>query len=299
MSNTMAEMFVMQSFLQPERLKELGINVFDAWLGSFGEIQASLELKVAGNGYKVKNRVKNFQNVPELMTIFKEVADIQTADMLELPVPKLRTGQPIIVECEMDDAQTEILESLIERADALESGGVDPSVDNMLKLTNEAKLLGTDARLLDPDAPDNPQGKLFRCAETVYKEYEIHNRDGKIGCQLVFSDMGTPKADGTFDVYNTVKNYLIDLGIPKEEIAFIHDAKMMQSDKISSGKRMPGRLKYYSARQISVVQVLMFRHILLPCIILIVRGSLQQSSRETVEASAREMRTKKLQYITI
>lgn len=224
-SNTMAEMFVMQSFLQPERLKELGINVFDAWLGSFGEIQASLELKVAGNGYKVKNRVKNFQNVPELMTIFKEVADIQTADMLELPVPKLRTGQPIIVECEMDDAQTEILESLIERADALESGGVDPSVDNMLKLTNEAKLLGTDARLLDPDAPDNPQGKLFRCAETVYKEYEIHNRDGKIGCQLVFSDMGTPKADGTFDVYNTVKNYLIDLGIPKEEIAFIHDAK--------------------------------------------------------------------------
>lgn len=224
-SNTMAEMFVMQSFLQPERLKELGINVFDAWLGSFGEIQASLELKVAGNGYKVKNRVKNFQNVPELMTIFKEVADIQTADMLELPVPKLRTGQPIIVECDMDDAQTEILESLIERADALESGGVDPSVDNMLKLTNEAKLLGTDARLLDPDAPDNPQGKLFRCAETVYKEYEIHNRDGKIGCQLVFSDMGTPKADGTFDVYNTVKNYLIDLGIPKEEIAFIHDAK--------------------------------------------------------------------------
>ena len=224
-SNTMAEMFVMQSFLQPERLKELGISVFDAWLGSFGEIQASLELKVAGNGYKVKNRVKNFQNVPELMTIFKEVADIQTADMLELPVPKLRTGQPIIVECEMDDAQTEILESLIERADALESGGVAPSVDNMLKLTNEAKLLGTDARLLDPDAPDNPQGKLFRCAETVYKEYEIHNRDGKIGCQLVFSDMGTPKADGTFDVYNTVKNYLIDLGIPKEEIAFIHDAK--------------------------------------------------------------------------
>lgn len=224
-SNTMAEMFVMQSFLQPERLKELGINVFDAWLGSFGEIQASLELKVAGNGYKVKNRVKNFQNVPELMTIFKEVADIQTADMLELPVPKLRTGQPIIVECDMDDAQTEILESLIERADALESGGVDPSVDNMLKLTNEAKLLGTDARLLDPDAPGNPQGKLFRCAETVYKEYEIHNRDGKIGCQLVFSDMGTPKADGTFDVYNTVKNYLIDLGIPKEEIAFIHDAK--------------------------------------------------------------------------
>lgn len=224
-SNTMAEMFVMQSFLQPERLKELGINVFDAWLGSFGEIQASLELKVAGNGYKVKNRVKNFQNVPELMTIFKEVADIQTADMLELPVPKLRTGQPIIVECDMDDAQTEILESLIERADALESGGVDPSVDNMLKLTNEAKLLGTDARLLDPDAPGNPQGKLFRCAETVYKEYEIHNRDGKIGCQLVFSDMGTPKADGTFDVYNTVKNYLIDLEIPKEEIAFIHDAK--------------------------------------------------------------------------
>lgn len=224
-SNTMAEMFVMQSFLQPERLKELGINVFDAWLGSFGEIQASLELKVAGNGYKVKNRVKNFQNVPELMTIFKEVADIQTADMLDLPVPKLRTGQPIVVECEMDDAQTEILESLIERADALESGGVDPSVDNMLKLTNEAKLLGTDAKLLDPDAPDNPQGKLFRCAETVYKEYEEHNRDGKIGCQLVFSDMGTPKADGTFDVYNTVKSYLIDLGIPKEEIAFIHDAK--------------------------------------------------------------------------
>ncbi len=242
-SNTMAEMYVMQSFLQPERLEELGINAFDAWIGSFGEIQASLELKVAGNGYKVKNRVKNFQNVPELMTVFKEVADIQTADMLNLPVPKIRNGGPIVVECEMDETQNEILEMLIERADALERGGVDPSEDNMLKLTNEAKQLGTDARLLNPDAPSNPQGKLFKCAEMIYKEYEQSNKDGKIGCQLVFSDMGTPKQDGTFDIYNTVKQHLIDFGIPGEEIAFIHDAKNDAQKDLLFKKTRTGQVK--------------------------------------------------------
>lgn len=242
-SNTMAEMYVMQAFLQPERLEELGINAFDAWIGSFGEIQASLELKVAGNGYKVKHRVKNFQNVPELMTVFKEVADIQTADMLNLPVPKIRNGGPIVVECEMDETQNEILEMLIERADALERGGVDPSEDNMLKLTNEAKQLGTDARLLNPDAPSNPQGKLFKCAEMIYKEYEQSNKDGKIGCQLVFSDMGTPKQDGTFDIYNTVKQHLIDFGIPGEEIAFIHDAKNDAQKDLLFKKTRTGQVK--------------------------------------------------------
>ena len=162
---------------------------------------------------------------PELMNIFREVADVQTADMLDLDVPALRGGKPIIVESEPDWYVKQVMEEFVVRAERIRGGGVDPSVDNFLKITHEARLLGTDARLIDKDAPNNPDGKLNKVAENVWKEYVKGNADGHIGCQLIFSDIGTPGPDKDFTIYDYLKESLIKYGIPAEEIAFIHDAK--------------------------------------------------------------------------
>ena len=159
------------------------------------------------------------------MNIFREVADVQTADMLDLDVPALRGGKPIIVESEPDWYVKQVMEDFVVRAERIRGGGVDPSVDNFLKITHEARLLGTDARLIDKDAPNNPDGKLNKVAENVWKEYVKGNADGHIGCQLIFSDIGTPGADKDFTIYDYLKESLIKYGIPAEEIAFIHDAK--------------------------------------------------------------------------
>ena len=157
--------------------------------------------------------------------IFREVADVQTADMLDLDVPALRGGKPIIVESEPDWYVKQVMEEFVVRAERIRGGGVDPSVDNFLKITHEARLLGTDARLIDKDAPNNPDGKLNKVAENVWKEYVKGNADGHIGCQLIFSDIGTPGPDKDFTIYDYLKESLIQYGIPAEEIAFIHDAK--------------------------------------------------------------------------
>lgn len=159
------------------------------------------------------------------MNIFREVADVQTADMLDLDVPALRGGKPIIVESEPDWYVKQVMEDFVVRAERIRGGGVDPSVDNFLKITHEARLLGTDARLIDKDAPNNPDGKLNKVAENVWKEYEKGNANGHIGCQLIFSDIGTPGPDKDFTIYDYLKETLIQYGIPAEEIAFIHDAK--------------------------------------------------------------------------
>ena len=159
------------------------------------------------------------------MNIFREVADVQTADMLDLDVPALRGGKPIIVESEPDWYVKQVMEDFVVRAERIRGGGVDPSVDNFLKITHEARLLGTDARLIDKDAPNNPDGKLNKVAENVWKEYEKGNDNGHIGCQLIFSDIGTPGPDKDFTIYDYLKERLIQYGIPAEEIAFIHDAK--------------------------------------------------------------------------
>jgi hypothetical protein len=164
-------------------------------------------------------------NLPELMNIFREVADVQTADMLDLDVPALRGGKPIIVESEPDWYVKQVMEDFVVRAERIRGGGVDPSVDNFLKITHEARLLGTDARLIDKDAPNNPDGKLNKVAENVWKEYEKGNANGHIGCQLIFSDIGTPGPDKDFTIYDYLKETLIQYGIPADEIAFIHDAK--------------------------------------------------------------------------
>mgnify|MGYP000409916358 FL=1 len=237
-SNTMCELYVMQLYLQKQALERMNIHHFDSWATNFGEVTTALELTVEGSGFRFKSRFNKFTNLPELMTIFREVADVQTSDMLKLPVPGLRTGNYIIVDSEPDWYIKQVMEEFVKRAEAIRAGGVDPSVDNFLKITNETRLLGTDARLLQPDAPNNPESKLNKVVENVAAEYFQNNQNGKIGCQLVFSDIGTPKATWsedweklfkqgarTFDVYNYIKTELVKKGIPAEEIAFIHDAK--------------------------------------------------------------------------
>lgn len=236
-SNTMCELYVMQLYLQKRTLERMGIYHFDSWASNFGEVTTALELTVEGSGFKFKSRFNKFTNVPELMTSFREVADVQTADMLKLPVPALKEGKPIIVESEPDWYVKQVMEEFAKRAEKIHAGGVDPKEDNFLKITGEARLLGTDARLLELDAPNNPDGKLNKVAANVAAEYFAGNKDGKIGCQLIFSDIGTPKTawspdwaeriknGGQFDIYNYLKTELVKQGIPAEEIAFIHDAK--------------------------------------------------------------------------
>jgi N12 class adenine-specific DNA methylase len=243
-SNTMCEMYVMQSFLQKDTLEQMGIYHFDSWAANFGEVTTALELTVEGSGFRFKSRFNKFTNLPELMNLFKEVADIQTRDMLDLDVPELRDGKYVIVESEPDWYTKMVMDQFVERAERIRGGGVDPSVDNFLKITHDARLLGTDARLLDPDAPNSPEGKLNKVVENIYYEYEKAKQEGIIGTQLVFSDIGTPKSswkeemleegywssnsDGSvrqeFDIYNYIKTELVKKGIPAEEIAFIHDA---------------------------------------------------------------------------
>lgn len=237
-SNTMCEMYVMQQFLQKDTLEQLGIYHFDSWAANFGEQTTALELTVDGGGFRFKTRFNKFTNLPELMNLFREVADIQTKEMLDLDTPELRGGKYFIVESEPDWYVLQVMETFVQRAEAIRDGSVNPKEDNFLKITNEARLLGTDARLLTPDAPENPGGKLNKVVENVLHEYHKAESEGKIGTQLIFSDIGTPKRTwsenmlgtpwhetGTFDVYNYIKTELVKQSIPAEEIAFIHDAK--------------------------------------------------------------------------
>ena len=237
-SNTMVEMYVMQQFLQKDTLEQMGIFHFDAWAANFGEQTTALELDVTGSGFRSKTRFNKFTNLPELMNIFREAADIQTRDMLDLDTPELRDGKYTIVESEPDWYVKQVMGTFVQRAEAIRNGRVDPKEDNFLKITHEARLLGTDARLLTADAPGSPDGKLNKVVENVLYEYYKAESEGKTGTQLIFSDIGTPKRawseemlttpwheTGTFDVYNYIKTELVKQGIPAEEIAFIHDCK--------------------------------------------------------------------------
>lgn len=236
-SNTMCEMYVMQLYLQRKALERRGILNFDAWAANFGEVTAALELTVEGTGFRFKSRFNKFTNLPELMNLFREVADVVTSDMINLPVPELRGGKPIIVQSEPGWYVKQMMEGFVARAERIRAGQIDPSEDNFLKITHEARLLGTDARLLERDAPNDPDSKLNKVVENVAAEYFAANKNGRIGCQLVFSDIGTPKAGWSaeweekwkeggreFDIYNYVRTELVKAGIPAEEIAFIHDA---------------------------------------------------------------------------
>ncbi|WP_422784892.1 DEAD/DEAH box helicase family protein [Ruminiclostridium cellulolyticum] len=222
-SNSMTEMFIMQQFLQKNELREKGIHNFDAWAASFGEVVSALELAPEGRGFRMRNRFSKFTNLPELMTMFKNIADIQTADMLNLPVPKLKNNKVTVVTSEPSELQQELVQESAERAERIRNGLVDPSIDNMLKITNEARQFGTDPRLIIPDAPDEPGSKINKLVDNVYQKYIEFNSSK--GTQIIFSDVGTPNDRGGFCAYYDIKNKLVSFGIPEDEICIIHDAK--------------------------------------------------------------------------
>ncbi len=170
-SNSMTEMYVMQKYLQPNTLKEKGINHFDEWASNFGEVVSSLELAPEGTGYRIRNRFAKFTNLPELMQMFNQVTDTQTADMLDLPVPKLKDGKYKLVSSEPSEFTKKTMADFVIRAEDIRSGAVQPNEDNMLKITNEARLLGTDPRLIDPKAINEPNSKINKVINNVYKEY--------------------------------------------------------------------------------------------------------------------------------
>lgn len=240
LSNTMCELYVMQLYLQIEELEYRGIQHFDAWAANFGEITTALELNVEGNGFHLKSKFNKFINLTELINILKKNVDIKTKEMLNLVIPGIKDGNYKIIESEPDWHTKQIMDEFIKRAEVIRNGRVDPSQDNFLKITHEARLLGTDARLLDKNAPNNPDSKLNQVVNHVTDEYFANNKDGKIGCQLIFSDIGVPKTkkEDSFDVYNYIKKELIKKGIPANEIAFIHDAKTdLQREKLFNDMR--------------------------------------------------------------
>lgn len=222
-SNSMTELYTMQRYLQYESLKKNNLEHFDSWASTFGETQSAFELSPEGTGYRVKTRFSKFYNLPELMSMFKEVADIQTADMLNLPTPEAHYE---VIKTLPSEEQKEILKSLSERADDVRNRVVEPDEDNMLKITNDGKKLALDQRLINPLLPDNPDSKVNVCVKNVFAIWDKTKKDRST--QLLFSDMSTPKGDGEFNIYDDIREKLVAMGIPKEEIAFIHEAN---SDK--------------------------------------------------------------------
>lgn len=220
-SNSMCELYTMQRYLQPERLKELGIYHFDAWAANFGETQSALELAPEGGTYRMRTRFNKFVNLPELMSLYHEFGDVQLPDMLDLPVPKLKNGKYFIVESQPNEEVKEYMDSFVERADKIHNGQVSPNVDNMLKICHDARLLGMDIRLLDASREAEPNGKLYQCVENVYRIYQ--ETQHFLGTQIIFSDIGVPNGTG-FNVYDFIRDELAGKGIPREEICFIHEA---------------------------------------------------------------------------
>ena len=236
LSNSMVELYVMQLYLQERRLHEKGIYHFDAWASVFGEVTSSLELAPEGTGYRMRTRFNKFINLPELIHLFKEVADIILPDMLDIKRPELKDGKYKIVVSEASDYVKERMQEMVKRAEAIHRGAVDPKDDNMLRITGEARLLGTDPRLLDSHAPVDTDSKLNKAVENIYQEY-VQSQEQK-GTQIVFSDIGTPGPGKPFNVYDYLKHELIAKGIPEEEICFIHDAKTdEQRDRMFSDVR--------------------------------------------------------------
>ncbi|QQZ61236.1 N-6 DNA methylase [Paenibacillus sonchi] len=221
-SNSISEMYVMQRFLQTHLLQKLGLNFFDNWAATFGEVVSSLEITPEGSGYRMKSRFAKFHNLPELLNLFRLVADIQTADMLQLPTPKLEGDKATVIISECSPFQQQLMDEFVVRAEQIRNNDVDASEDNMLKLTHEAKLMSIDPRLVHEDAPVDPDSKLNRCIHNLY--YIWQQTETEKLTQVVFCDSGTPKP-GVFNVYDEVKSQLILRGVPEDDIAFIHDAK--------------------------------------------------------------------------
>lgn len=222
-SNSMVEFYVMQRYLRPDLLEKAGLQNFDDWAATFGEVVSQLEIKPAGNGFQMKNRFSKFVNIPELMQMYKEFADIQTADMLKLPVPKLETGKPIVIISKPDERQKAYMKELATRSETIHSGTVDPRQDNMLKITHEARLLGLDTRCIFKDAQPAPDSKVMKLIDNLEKNYRKTMTEK--GVQIVFCDIAINEDETHFSVYKAIKQALIERGIPEKEICFAGDAK--------------------------------------------------------------------------
>ena len=238
-SNSMTELYVMQRYMQNSKLQNMGLGLFDSWASTFGEVVTSIELAPEGTGYRAKSRFARFYNIPELMNMFKEIADIKTSDQLKLPVPEAEYETVVLKPTEQ---QKEIVESLGERAEVVRNGGVDASVDNMLKITNDGRKLALDQRLVNELLPDNPESKISVCAK---KSYEIwKDTAAQKSAQLIFCDLSTPKGDGSFNVYDDLKQKLMEKGVPEKEIAFIHDANTEAKKTELFGKVKSGQVRF-------------------------------------------------------
>lgn len=238
-SNSMTELYTNMRYLQAGRLKELGFENFDAWASTFGETQTAIELAPEGTGYRAKTRFAKFFNLPELISLFKESADIQTADMLKLPVPECDYENVVLKPSEF---QQEIVKSLGDRAENIRKGGVDSSIDNMLKVTSDGRKCAIDQRLINPDLPDNENSKVNACAARAYDIWKETAEDKST--QLIFCDASTPRSDGGFDVYHAIKDKLIAKGVPDKEIAFIHDANTKKQKAELFSKVRSGQVRF-------------------------------------------------------
>ena len=237
-SNSMVELYSVQRYLQYDTLAQNGLQHFDSWASTFGETVTALELAPEGTNYRAKTRFAKFYNLPELMQMFREVADIQTADMLKLPVPKVNYHN---IKTKPSEIQTEMVASLAKRAEKVRARLVEPNIDNMLKITNDGRKLALDQRMIDPMLPDDPDSKVNACVDNVYRIWEEH-ADTK-ATQLVFCDLSTPKNDGTFNVYDDMREKLIARGIPAEQIRFIHEATTDAQKKELFGKVRSGEVR--------------------------------------------------------
>ena len=237
-SNSMVELYSVQRYLQYDTLAQNGLQHFDSWASTFGETVTALELAPEGTNYRAKTRFAKFYNLPELMQMFREVADIQTADMLKLPVPKVNYHN---IKTKPSEIQTEMVASLAKRAEKVRARLVEPNIDNMLKITNDGRKLALDQRMIDQMLPDDPESKVNTCVDNVYRIWEEH-ADTK-ATQLVFCDLSTPKNDGTFNVYDDMREKLIARGIPAEQIRFIHEATTDAQKKELFGKVRSGEVR--------------------------------------------------------
>lgn len=239
-SNSMTEMYIMMRYLQYGLLEQEGLLNFDAWASTFGESVTAIELAPEGNGYRSKTRFAKFYNLPELMNMFKQCADIQTADMLKLPVPEITGGKPTIVKLPPSELQRQMVAALGERAEAVRNRLVAPNEDNMLRITNDGRKLALDQRLMNPLLPDDPDSKANACVERVFTIWE--KTKTQRSTQMIFCDLSTPRADG-FDVYNDIRDKLVARGIPKEEVQFIHDANTEAKKAELFGKVRSGAVR--------------------------------------------------------
>ena len=235
-SNSMVELYTMQTYLQRDELEHMGLNHFDNWSADFGEVVAALELAPSGQGYRIKERFAKFVNLPELMKMYRKVADIQTAEMLKLPVPEVAGGKAVTISVDPSPELKAFTDKLVERAEKIHNREVQPEEDNMLCVTSDGRNAALDMRCVDPSAPDYPDSKVNTCVQKVFEIYKS-TAENKL-TQMIFSDLSTPKGGKQFSVYDDIKAKLIELGVKESEVTFIHDAKTdEQKEKMFSAVR--------------------------------------------------------------